>query len=152
MFVECCWLATNLCLQFMHNPIIFFFSHFWVVVIRLDNTMLTFDHVQNPSEVYPDTSMFTNYSTNVAPFQPYIAAEISADNYQESSMFLIGDNDSTSGLNDFPGLYQNGPLEAGSEYTAFVRAFVNTVPVSGLCMCVKSVWGGMCVCVSGECV
>lgn len=106
------------------------FSHYWIVVIRLDDTT-TFDPMENPSQVFPDASAFGNYSSHlVLPNSPYIAAEISADNYQGNSVFVIGDEAGTMSINDFPLLYENGPLLEGAEYTAFVRAFTNTVPVS----------------------
>ncbi len=103
-------------------------SHYWVVVIRLDDAS-AFDESRNPTSVYPDNSSFTNYSASV-PLTPYIAAEIRADNYQPSTFFILGDESGTRGINDFPDLYRNGPLEQGSTYTAFVRAFSPTVPVS----------------------
>ncbi|XP_064387090.1 receptor-type tyrosine-protein phosphatase S-like isoform X2 [Halichondria panicea] len=102
------------------------FSHYWVVVIRLDDAS-AFDESRNPTSVYPDNSSFTNYSASV-PLTPYIAAEIRADNYQPSMVFILGDESGTRGINDFPDLYRNGPLEQGSTYTAFVRAFSPTVP------------------------
>ncbi len=104
-------------------------------MIRLDDDT-TFDPSLDPSQVYPDDSQFTNYSSST-PLTPYVAAEISAANYRSSSVFLIGDDVATRNLNDFPSLYRNGPLQEGSKYTSFVRAFSNTVPVSLQLNCFK---------------
>ncbi len=104
-------------------------SHYWVVVIRLDDAS-TFDESGDPSSVYPDNNSFTNYSANIPPLRPYIAAEIRSDNYAPLTDFTLGDDTGTRGINDFPDRYRNGPLEQGSTYTAFVRAFSRIVPAS----------------------
>ena len=141
--------------------IIFLSSHYWVVVIRLGSPA-DFDQTADPSDVYPDNSRFTNYSSSVPADTPYVAAEISSANYQPSMTFVLGDEKATMSINDFPDLYRNGPLQQGSTYTAFVRAFAVGVPVgmcvyvchlllvvpSSLCVCVHVC---VCVCVHNVC-
>ena len=83
----------------------------------------------DPSNVY-NNSVFTNYSSSVPANTPYVAAEIRSANYQPSMTFVLGDEEGTMSINDFPDLYRNGPLQQGSAYTAFVRAFPFPVAVS----------------------
>ena len=104
-------------------------SQYWVVVIRLES-VANFDQTADPSMEYPDNSTFTNYSSSVPANTPYVAAEISSANYQPSTTFVLGDEEGTMDINDFPDLYRNGPLQQGSTYTAFVRAFSTPVSVS----------------------
>ena len=98
-------------------------SHFWVVALITDASI---DTSQQPTEMFMDNSSFTTYSSSVSPGRPYIVAEISSMNYPTT--FVLGADDIS--LNDFPELYRNGPLQPNTEYTAFVWAFVPSVPVS----------------------
>ena len=100
-----------------------------MVVIRLDSAA-GFDQTADPSALYPNDTQFTNYSSSVPAGTPYIVAEISSNNYDPSMTFVLGDEEGTMRINDFPDLYRNGPLQQGSTYTAFVRAFAVSVPVS----------------------
>ena len=103
-------------------------SHYWVIVIKLGDR--EFDQTADPSALYPNNSTFTTYSSSVPVGTPYIVAEIGSNNYDPSMTFVLGDEESTMRINDFPHLYMNGPLQQGSTYTAFVRAFAVSVLVS----------------------
>lgn len=81
----------------------------------------------NISEEYPNRESFASYET-AGDDQLYIVAEISQPNYP--MMFALGDNVTTFSISDFPNLYINGPLIAGSSYSTFVRFFSPLPPVS----------------------
>ena len=85
------------------------------------------------SEISRDTTIPAPPSTDGVPLAntPYVVAEMSADSYRENhKLFIVGDESKTRELNDFPDLYRNFPLLAGSVYTVFVRGFPPSIPPS----------------------
>ena len=101
-------------------------SHVWVVAVRLssqDSPILSVD----TNEEYPTQDSFASYTT-AEDDEPYIAAEISQQNYPTT--FALGDNSSTFSISDFPDLYINGPLMEGRSFSIFVRYFSALPPVS----------------------
>ena len=79
------------------------------------------------NEDYPTRESFETYFT-ADDDEPYIVAEISAENYP--MMFTLGDHSLTASISDFPDLDFNGPLTAGRDYSVFVRFFSFSAPVS----------------------
>ena len=94
-------------------------SHVWVVAVRLSSQKSSI-LMLNTNEEYPTQDSFMSYAT-AEDDEPYIAAEISQQNYP--STFALGDNSSTFFISDFPDLYINGPLMEGRLYSIFVRYF-----------------------------
>ena len=101
-------------------------SHFWVVVVRLDDRGTPHSDITQAA-IIPVSPPTDPPETNA----PYVVAEMSAETYQENrELFVIGDEEKTQELNDFPELYRNLPLLPGSTYTAFVRGFAHFIPPS----------------------
>ena len=103
-------------------------SHVWVVAVRLSSqdSFILSDSVDT-NEEYPTRDSFSSYAT-AEDDEPYIAAEISQQNYPTT--FALGDNSSTFSISDFPDLYINGPLMEGRLFSIFVRFFSALPPVS----------------------
>ena len=126
----------------LHDTSPSIYSHFWVVVVRME---------EKESQQQRISQNISTYSSDIPVNIPYIVAEMSADTYLQSRrFFVLGDENGTRQLNDFPKLYRNGPLLAGSLYTLFVRAFVHPIPPQsssvsiyiGLCHPKKTTTGG----------
>lgn len=79
------------------------------------------------NEDYPTRESFEAYST-AGDDEPYIVAEISAENYPMT--FTLGDHNLTANISDFPFLDFNDPLTEGRDYSVFVRFFSFGTPVS----------------------
>lgn len=79
------------------------------------------------TNAYFNRTSFKSYS-NALDDEPYIAAEIGAQNYPER--FVLGDNELTANFSDFLDLDFNGPLLEGRYYSFFVRIFSSRPPVS----------------------
>ena len=94
-------------------------SHVWVVAVRLSSQNSSI-LLLNTNEEYLTRDSFVSYAT-AKDDEPYIAAEISQQNYPLT--FSLGDNSSTFFISDFPDLYINGPLMEGRLYSIFVRFF-----------------------------
>lgn len=102
------------------------YSHFWVVVIRIDEGVTSQVQITQDMTVPPVSA-----STDPPANTPYVVAEMSAATYQNNrELFIIGDEGLTRDLNDFPQLYHNLPLLPGSSYTVFVRGFAPFIPPS----------------------
>ena len=94
-------------------------SHVWVAAVRLSSQDSPILFVDTNKE-YPTRDSFASYAT-AEDDEPYIAAEISQQNYPTT--FALGDNSSTFSISDFPELYINGPLMEGRLFSIFVRYF-----------------------------
>lgn len=112
------------------------YSHFWVIAMRLDNNQV--QPLKNITDQFQDNTSFATYSRYIPINTPYIVAEMSKDIYlQAIRFFVLGDENSTQVLNDFPNLYRNGPLLPGSIYTVFVRGFVHSIPPKSAQVCLS---------------
>ena len=100
----------------------------------------------NIDEVYPTRNSFQSFTT-AGDDQPYIAAEISRQNYP--IRFPLGDNSSSFVISDFPFLYINGPLVEGQMYSVSVR-FFSPVPDVSCIMIILSIYVLVGLLVSGE--
>lgn len=98
----------------------------WVVVARLSSVNSSVLHINTNTE-YPTRESFKTYYT-AGDDEPYIAAEISNENYP--ARFTVGDHLLTSNISDFSDLDHNGPLEEGRDYGIFVRFFSYNAQVS----------------------
>ena len=97
--------------------------------MQLDNSETPPYLSENPIHQFPDNSSFDRFSSDTPANVPYIVAEMSAATYLQNRYSLIlGDEDVSRTLNDFPDLYRNGPLMPGSRYTAFVWGFPPSIP------------------------
>ena len=98
--------------------------------MRLDNSQTPPPYLsENPIRQFPDNNSFARSSSNAPVNVPYIVAEMSAAIYIQNRRFLIlGNDDGSRPLNDFPDLYRNGLLMPGSTYTAFVWGFTPSIP------------------------
>lgn len=110
------------------------YSHFWVIAMRLDNSQV--QPLENMTDQFLDNTSFTTYSSYIPTNTPYIVAEMSTDIYLRAKrFFVLGNENGTRALNDFPKLYRNGPLLPGSTYTVFVRGFVHSIPPESAQVC-----------------
>ena len=107
------------------------FSHFWVIAMKYEEDG-SFSRSDSADIRFPNNNSFVSYSENIPVNTPYVVAEIDATRItiSESTSFLLGDETATASLNDQPSRYRNGPLSAGTEYTAFLWGFPPSVPVS----------------------
>jgi len=96
-----------------------------VIAVRLSSK--DSDVLDANTSAYFNRSSFKSYS-NAMDDEPYIAAEIGAQNYPAT--FVLGDDSSTSSISDFNDLDTNGPLEEGKYYSFFVRIFSTRPAVS----------------------
>jgi hypothetical protein len=101
----------------------------WVVVIKLNTSDITsLFSSDNPDIVFPNNNSFLSLSqveSGDIPFgRPYVASEISQSVISLTYTFIIGSPDND---NDQPLLYANPPLEQGTYYTYFIRAFPPSV-------------------------
>ena len=87
-----------------------------------------------PINPFMNNDTFVFYTSNINMNQPYVVAEISANNYERARDFLLGDAASLvdAGLNDNP-IYFNGPLNASTIYTVFVWGFSPVPQVCSAC-------------------
>ena len=99
------------------------------------------DVLQNNTDNYPNRTAFKNYS-NALDDEPYIAAEIDANNYPMT--FALGDNELTMTYSDFPNLDFNGPLMEGRSYSYFVRFFSPRPPVNHIVIYIPTVYTYHC--------
>ena len=137
-------------------------SHFWVIVVKLSDPEAPF-LMEAPTQMFPDNSSFGSYSTGfsrtttfvclsfsvlthslvhyinteLAEDTPYIASEISSSGYSvlSSRVFVVGDENKTRNVNDFPELYRNGPLLQLTNYSVFVWGFLPAIPPSSVSVC-----------------
>lgn len=104
--------------------------------MRLDNSQV--QPLKNITDQFHDNTSFATYSSYIPTNTPYIVAEMSTDIYlQAKRFFVLGDENSTQALNNFPKLYRNGPLQPGSIYTVFVRGFVHSIPPQSAQVCLS---------------
>ena len=102
-------------------------SHYQVAVVLLPNATLP---TQEPSVAFPDMDSFLDYSeVQSVTSRPvaYIASEFSEEEFPTDGQFVIGDSNQP---NDQKGLYTNGPLLIGANYTFFLRAYLQLGAVS----------------------
>jgi len=103
------------------------------VVARLSSANSSLVYIKT-NEDYPTRDSFETYFT-AGDDDPYIVAEISAENYPTT--FTLGDHNFTANISDFHDKDYNGPLTEGRDYSIFIRYFSHSlvsVTISVYCL------------------
>ena len=104
-------------------------SHYQIIVVMLDQDTPVSD-LPHPDKAFPAINAFLAYDTAIPTriwgYAGYITAEFSRDLFPSDGRFTVGDPIETA--NDRTEWYPNSPLQYGSRYTFFLRAYplINT--------------------------
>ena len=121
------------CLLIVHLLIIcIILSHYQVIAVLLDqDTSIT--SLREPDMAFSDMESFSTYETagsdiRTRGYAGYITAEFRRELFPSNGRFTVGDPMETA--NDKTRNYPNNPLQYGSRYTFFLRAYplLNTGP------------------------